>query len=136
MQRYSTGLFSLLLFSCVLPVGGCAPGMRPVFAEQHPEIVWPPAPAPARVRYVGQLRSASDLNTPPKPFQGISELLVGAELPQPLYGPRSAMFVEESGHLWVADPGGRCLHRFDLERRSYAKIERVGEAPLLSPVDL
>ncbi len=135
MRRRFTGLM-LLPFSCVVLVSGCAPGIRPIFEKPCPEIAWPPAPAPARIRYVGELRSAADLKPPPKPFQRLGELLVGAKPPQPLYGPRSAMFVVESGQLWVADPGGRCLHRFDLERRSYAKIERVGASPLLSPVGL
>jgi len=135
-MRQRITVFLLLPFSCVLLISGCASGMRPIFEEQRPEIVWPPAPAPARIRYVGQLSAAADLKPPPKPFQRIGEALVGAASPLPLYGPRSAMFIEQSELLWVADPGGRCLHRFDLERRSYAKIERLEESQLLSPVDL
>ncbi len=38
--------------------------------------------------------------------------------------------------MWVADPGGRCLHLLDLENRSYRQITRAGKTPLLSPVSL
>jgi hypothetical protein len=36
----------------------------------------------------------------------------------------------------VADPGGRCLHLFDLHSRFYRKIGQLGGKPLLSPVGL
>jgi sugar lactone lactonase YvrE len=42
----------------------------------------------------------------------------------------------DADRLWIADPGGRCLHLFNLGDRSYRKIETVGGAHLLSPVGL
>ena len=82
------------------------------------------------------MASSADLKPPPKPFQAIGDLLLGAKEPQPLYGPRAVLPSQDGSKVWVADPGGRCLHLFDLERRTYAKIERVGGSPLLSPVGL
>jgi streptogramin lyase len=38
--------------------------------------------------------------------------------------------------VWVADPGGRCLHLFNLESREYRKITGMGTTDLLSPVGL
>jgi sugar lactone lactonase YvrE len=38
--------------------------------------------------------------------------------------------------VWVADPGGRRLHMFDLQQRRYLKIASAGDVPLLSPVDI
>jgi DNA-binding beta-propeller fold protein YncE len=124
-------LAPLALLAC-----GCAPKLKPIFEERHPAIAWPPAPAPARIRYVGQLRSAADLKPPPKPFQRIARILVGAEKPRELYGPRSVVRSPDGERVWIADPGGRCLHLFDLSRRSYVKVDRAGESRLMSPVDV
>ncbi len=123
----------LVLLLCLV---GCARQPEPIFAEQYPSLVWPPAPHPARIRYVGQLRSASDLKKPTNPFEQFGKLLAGPDEPQPLYGPQSVLYLGGGPCLWVADPGGRCLHRLDLATRDYRKIERAGEAPLLSPVDV
>ncbi len=112
---------------------GCAPA-RPIFPEVSPPIVWPAPPAAARIRYIGQLRSAADLNAPPKLFQTLGDWLLGAPVPPELYGPRSVVCTADGQRVWVADPGGRCLHQFDLERRGYQKVERAGPTRLLTPV--
>ena len=128
------GAAALLAIS--LSAGGCTPVLRPVFEEPPSAVVWPPAPTPPRIRYVGQLTSAADLKPPPKPFQALTDLLVGARPAQPMYGPRSVVRTPDGRRLWVADPGGRCLHRLDLEDRSYVKVDRAGKALLLTPVDV
>lgn len=120
----------------VLASVGCAPKIQPIFDAPIPPVTWPPAPAPARVRYVGQLRSSEDLKPPRNAFQAIGEFLVGAEAPKPLYGPRSLVCTADARRLWIADPGGRCLHGLDLGDRSYKKIRKAGSTPLLSPVDV
>jgi DNA-binding beta-propeller fold protein YncE len=101
-------------------------------------MIWPapPAEAPARIRYVGQLASSADLKPPQKPFQALGDLFVGAKMPETLYGPRAAVCTAGGQRLWVADPGGRCLHVFDLDRREYTKIEQAGGEHLLAPVGL
>ena len=65
----------LLVSVGVLLATGCAHHDRPIFDERRPELTWPPAPTPARIRYVGQLRCAADLKPAPKPFQRVGELL-------------------------------------------------------------
>lgn len=127
---------SVLLLALALLAGGCSQRLQPIFDEQRRALAWPPAPAPARIHYVGQLRSSADLKPPTKPFQRIGELFAGAAEPQGLYGPRSVACTPDGSRVWVADPGGRCLHLFDLSGRTYRKISRVGDHPLLSPVGL
>ena len=122
--------------SIALLLGGCTQASRPIFEERRPAIVWPPAPTPAKIRYVGQLSSEADLKPPRKPFQALGDLFVGAKQPEQLYGPRSAVCTPDGERLWLADPGGRCLHLFDLRAREYKKVRRLGEAHLLSPVDV
>ncbi|UCG32020.1 MAG: 6-bladed beta-propeller [Phycisphaerales bacterium] len=121
-----------------LAVSGCARPLRPIFEEQRPAMIWPapPTEAPARIRYVGQLASSADLKPPQKPFQALGDLFVGAKAPERLYGPRAIVCTEGGQRVWVADPGGRCVHVFDLDRREYTKIERAGNEHLLTPVGL
>ncbi len=125
----------MVLLSLLCPVlGGCSQALKPVFEPVEPPIVWPPAPNPARIVYVGQLGEAADLKPAPKPFQFLTDLVAGAEPPRRLYGPRSVIRSEHGAQLWVADPGGRCVHLLDLEQRTYRKLQKIADAHLLSPV--
>jgi DNA-binding beta-propeller fold protein YncE len=120
----------------VSAVGGCAPKLKPVFEDHYPPITWPSPPAPPRIRYVGELQSSADLKPRPTFFGTITRLFVGPEEPKRLYGPRACVCTDEGRRVWIADPGGRCLHVFDLQGRHYERIEHVGESRLHSPVDL
>ncbi len=100
------------------------------------ERTWPPERSEARVGYVGELRTSADLKPSPNFFKKIGDLFVGARKPAPLFGPRAVLLTSDGTKLWVADPGGRCLHLFDLRRRIYRKIDQVAGLPLLSPVGI
>ncbi len=115
---------------------GCNQPLKPIFPAQSPPICWPPAPMPARVQYVGQLRTSDDLQAPPKPFQLFASLVAGRRPPDKLYGPRAILALPEAELVWIADPGGRCLHLFDLRQRAYTKVIRMGAAQLFCPVGM
>lgn len=131
----SNRMYPALVTAAVLATVGCSQKPEPVFAPLTQPLTWPPGAA-AKIRYVGQLRTAADLKRPPKPFEALGNLLVGKKAPQPMYGPRSVVCTADGTRLWVADPGGRCLHVFDLAARTYKKIQRAGKAMLLGPVGL
>ena len=133
-RRPEVGLIPIIV--PVFLASGCHGPLKPIFQPPTPPITWPSDPAQARIRYVGELTSSADLKPPRKPFQGVVDLLVGAKEPEQLYGPRAVIVTAEGTRVWVADAGGRCLHLFDLQGRSYRKIVRVGNEPLLSPSDL
>ena len=115
---------------------GCSQAHPPIFAQRDEELAWPPPPAPARVRYVGELSSSADLKAAPGLLEAIGGFFVGAKEPDRMYGPRAVLTTGGGRRVWVADSGGRRLHVFDLQDRSYRKITRVGNAPLLSPADV
>ncbi|MHC4697078.1 MAG: 6-bladed beta-propeller [Planctomycetota bacterium] len=125
----------IVLVGLIATASACHRPLRPIFDEPGPPITWPAEAGQARVRYVGRLASSADLKARRKPLQGIADFFVGAKPPQHLYGPRSVVTTGGGARVWIADPGGRCLHLFDLEGRSYKKIERVGDERLLSPSD-
>jgi len=120
----------------VLIPAGCSSTVKPIFEEYKPAIVWPAPPAPPRVRYVGQLRSSDDLKPRTDFFQAIGRLFVGRDKPEVLYGPRSVLRSHDGNRIWIADPGGRCLHKFDLQDREYDRITELDNSHLLSPVGL
>jgi sugar lactone lactonase YvrE len=126
----------ILIMPFILILGGCSQPPERIFDVDGPSIGWPPPPSKARIQYIGEIQSSADLKPGRSMFQGISDFLFGAEEPSKLYGPRAVLCTRDGRYLWVADPGGRCLHLFDLEDRSYKKINRVGDSFLLSPVGL
>lgn len=121
---------------CLVPTFGCSTKARPIFEEPVEPLVWPAQPAQPRIRFIGQLRESTDLKPAAGFFKRMGDFLVGPKPSQPMYGPRAVVRSRDGERVWIADPGGRCLHLFDLENRKYAKITRIAGAPLLSPVGL
>lgn len=129
-------------FACLLLVlisVGCQ-SRPPIFPAPTPAITWPPGDIQARFKYVGELKQADDLKPVKHWWQSVGDFVFGKDSPKPMYGPRSIL-VLGSQRVWVADPGGRCLHRFDLETRQYKKITGVTEGkdeetPFIAPVGM
>ena len=132
MRSISSTVAMVLIPAVCLPA--CRHQLEPIFEPMQAGPAWPEPPAAARIRYLGQLRTSKDLKPAPKPFEELGDLLLGPREPAPMYGPRAAVCTPDGEHLWVADPGGRCLHLFDLKERTYRKIVRAGERALLAPV--
>jgi sugar lactone lactonase YvrE len=120
----------------VFAVAGCHRPLKPIFAQPKPPITWPADPDRARIQYVGRLTSPADLKPRRKLLTRVAEVFVGKKTPEQLSGPRSVVTTGGGKRAWIADPGGRCLHLFDLQQRTYKKITRAGEQPLLSPSGL
>ncbi len=115
---------------------GCATAPGRIFEPPSVKLVWPAPPEQSRIAYVGQLSSSEDLKPGRKLMQGVVEFMVGKEASLPLYGPRSVYVSPDGTKVWVADPGGRCLHLFDMKSRGYKKIVQLNNTALLSPVGL
>lgn len=93
-------------------VAACGP---PPPLITHPAALrYPPAPATARVAYVGQLRGHG-------PESPAVSALIGGEAPRLLIGPISVT-VSPAGTLVVADPGASTVHLFDLDRRTHVGV--------------
>ena len=132
MERLALGCIAAGLFAGL--ASGCSSPARPIFDEPSQTIVWPPSPTPARIRYVGQLAESADLKPAQSGFEKLGVFLVGKKPQELLYGPRAVLCTPDGQRVWIADPGGRCLHLFDLQRRKYLKITKTGPSQLLTPV--
>jgi sugar lactone lactonase YvrE len=112
-------------------LGACAstPTAPPV-----PPRVWPEPPEVARIAHVQSLATPEDLGIRKGFFTRLLEFLIGGEdfrLVRPM-----AVAVTRDGLLYVADPGARGVHRFDIARGRHDLIRLDEEAPLMSPVGL
>ncbi len=138
MDRFSgapgAARFLVFLMGMAAWASGCVGPAGPIFDDPSQTVAWPPPPQPARIRYVGQITSSADLKAAKSGWEQIGSLFLGKKEPNTLYGPRGITTTADGSRVWIADPGGRCVHLFDLNRRTYQKIVRAGDTQLLSPV--
>ncbi len=116
--------------------GGCAAPLRPLFKEQSPSLCWPSCTSVPRIRYVGQLASSADLSPHRTPLQTVGGWLLGEDAPVEIHGAQAVLPLADEGLVWIADPGLRALHLFDILHRRHVLITEAGGVPLLAPVGL
>lgn len=101
-------------------LGACSSARGPVLDGARPDLRWPPPPDEARVAYLGQLATDADLK-PARSFgQGLGEALFGKEPPRGMVSPL-AVCTDGADRVFVADPGLKAVHVFDLATRRYAR---------------
>ena len=116
---------------CVaLALAACAPAPQ---LEEPVPLVWPAAPAEPRIAFVKAISRPDDLGIAKGFFQRLFEAVFGGEDSQ-LIRPMAVVAVDSI--LYVADPGAKGVHRFDLKRGDYALIRAPENAALPSPVGL
>ena len=123
--------FIPLVFAAAL---ACATGPPPPPRWNHPEVAlaWPEHPEPARIEYLGVLRTPADLGRKPGLFERLKNAVFGTEqegLLKPIAVAKNA-----AGLLVVADPSLSIVHIFDLERREYSQLGEKNASFLRSPV--
>lgn len=106
---------------------------RPTVIEQQ-NLVWPSPPAQAKIRFVSLFSKPIDLGIERGFLQWIGDLFAGEETYR-LVRPMSIV-VTDSLKIYVADPGAKGVHRFDLKARKYQLITRQDDLILTSPVAL
>ncbi|MDH3638227.1 MAG: 6-bladed beta-propeller [Gammaproteobacteria bacterium] len=122
---------TLLWIVTVVSVSGCA---QPKTVEAEPVLTWPADPAPPRIKYVRSFSAPEDLGIKRGLFRRLAEIFTGPELTQLV---RPTAVVATSGtEVYVADPGVKGVHRFDLRRGRHTVIRRTEGQPLPSPVGL
>ncbi len=110
---------------------GCA---QPAKVPENPApLVWPPAPAAARLVHVGTFSRPDDLGIRKGALQRLADILFGGSEAR-LVRPMAVAVVGTT--LYVADPGAKGVHRLDPATGAYALVAREHGAPLPSPVAL
>ena len=123
------------VFCIVVMLAGCMPVMYgPIDERESAGPVWPATPSRPRLAFVMSFSGTEDLGIGKTFLQQLRELIGG---PRQVRLIRPVAVVESSDNkLFVADPGVRGVHRFDLDRGSYQLIQGENGQPLPSPVAL
>jgi DNA-binding beta-propeller fold protein YncE len=95
---------------------------------------WPKPPAAARIELVRVIADAEDLGIEPGLWDRFVGLLAGTQR-ENLVRP-SAPLMTEGEVLYLADPGRRAVHRFDVGNRRHLVIRGTEDVPFVSPVGL
>jgi len=116
-------------------LSACATTVPEPFArsESEPSLVWPAAPEPARIEYVKQFTGAEDLGMNKSFWHRIVEFFAGPEDRRMV---RPYAIAVNNERLVVADPDASAVHVFNLKRKKYKKISRVGKLSLNSPIGI
>ncbi|PIQ14061.1 MAG: hypothetical protein CO125_03460 [Hydrogenophilales bacterium CG_4_9_14_3_um_filter_59_35] len=96
-------------------------------------LVWPKPPAQERIRYLRSVSGPQDWGISRSFWRRLVDALSGNG--KELFMRPSAV-AERDGVLYVADPGAQALWILDAQRDRYARITRIGEQGLVSPVAL
>lgn len=115
----------LVLAACAAPVE--------IKSDAAATLVWPSAPAAARVMFVQTFSRPGDLGIAKGFLQRLAELIFGETQAQLI---RPMAVVEVDNVIYVADPGAKGVHRFDRRAGRYDLIRAVEGAQLPSPVGL
>lgn len=126
MMRALAIILSLMIAACVPAEEGSR--YKITSSEQ---LVWPPPPHKARVRFLYAFGEPRDLGIDPGFLERIARFFLGAK-PQGMVRPYA--IAADGGVIAVADPGLRVLHLFDTAAEEYRRIEEVADEPLMSPV--
>jgi len=118
---------SLMVYSCATP-----PAIEPFSIEGK---AWPAPPEAARIRFVAEFTDPSDLGIRPSLWSRLKSVVTGPTS-QRLVRPMAVVATADGQVIYVADPGARCVHRFDLRRDRYRCLSTEQGHALASPVGL
>lgn len=102
-----------------------------VKSGETPYIVWPEAPEPARIEFVSVFSGAKDLGLHESFSRKMQKILAGNDnrgMSRPY------AIAVNSGIVAVADPDMAVVHLFNMEQKTYHKLDRVGKERLASPI--
>ncbi len=116
MRRCALPILAVLLL--ILPVGGCARPKGVIFGPVDPPISWPQPPEPARIVYVGSLRTDKDLK-PSKSFaRSFADTFFGEPASQSMLTPY-AVCTDGGNRVFVCDSNAQLVHVFNFDTRAY-----------------
>lgn len=119
------------VLGAALALGACA---LPVEAPRDlAPLIWPSAPDAPRIAFVKSFSRPEDLGIGKGFFRRLADVLFGATESR-LVRPMAVVSVGST--IYVADPGAKGVHRFDLEGGRYDLIGLERDRALPSPVGL
>ncbi len=127
---------TLLLLALLLAGAATAAETPPRFDEATGdlELVWPPPPEQARIRFAGSITTPEDIGkkkAKPGFWESFLGFLRGPDIDE-MFKPMSVT-VDSKRRVIVADPAQKQLHIFDQASGNYEIIQDAGKTPLALP---
>ena len=124
----------IALLCTVLLMVACAPTHKTINFNNGSELVWPGKPEKPRIVYIDSFYHPDHFGIKKGFITWLSEIFTGEDerrLIRPM-----AITQTSNNILFVADPGVKGIHRFDLKNKRYSLV-RMGEGKVLpSPVGM
>ncbi len=125
----------MIALSLVLgAAAACGLAVRPQSAQPPVPAaarVWPPPPAPARIRFIQAVARPTDLGIKPSFWKRVVRAIRGEE---PTYFIRPAGVTVHGETIYVADPGAQALWVLNPTAGRFKHIGEAGKQSLISPV--
>lgn len=120
----------LIIAGCEVSSRGAHPAQPP--AEPGVErLVWPPPPAPTRIRYVRSISEPRDVGIV-KSFFGKLVAAIAGKTDERLIRPTGV--AEHGGVVYIADAGAQAVWIFDSSNQRSVKVHEINGTALVSPV--
>ena len=129
---------TVILLALALLPGGCARDSRPADKPQAgatpAPLVWPPAPAEARIIHVQTIATPSDLGIKRSAWDKVTHFLTGGGKGTERLVTPSGVAVDEAGNLCIADAGAGAVLFFDRAASTCQRWEKIGRCKFITPV--
>lgn len=126
-----------LLLCLLLLVEACAPLDQQLkqnnTIQKENEMVWPPPPYEARIRFIQSISSSLDFGIKKNWLKKVIDSLTGKEESENLMLRPHGIYVQEE-KIYVTDPGLFLVHIFDQKKKNYFQITDTKNQHLISPI--
>ncbi len=134
-EKHSAFIYLIAtLLTTVLFVVACAPIHKTINLNNNTRLVWPGQPEKTRIAYVASFNHPDNFGIEKSFLTWLGELFTG-EKERRMIRPM-AITQTSDNILFVADPGAKGVHRYDLKNKRYSLIRLTDEKILPSPVGL
>jgi len=132
-MKWNISLVFLLLV--IFVISGCS--KREIKFDSKKEVtdlIWPSKPDKPRIAFAGSFSNAKELGMDKSFFKWVVEIFTGEDNNR-LITPMGIIGTFDN-IIYVADPGAKGVHRFDMPNNNYTLIQLRNEQPMLQPVSL
>jgi sugar lactone lactonase YvrE len=130
-MRFFPGSLSMLT---LVFLAACATNV-PVDPFGVPKRIWPDAPQTPRIAYLGAFSEAADLGIEGGFWSRIVAFTAGPTN-DVMARPMAVAATDDGQLIFVADPEGNCVHRFDLRKAKYTRLAAGKDMPDAFPIGL
>ncbi len=131
MIRWFALAILIIAVQCVAV--GCA-ATTPVSPFEGSGAIWPTPPEAARITFVTEFASSSDLGIRKSAWARLVSLAVGGSDDR-MSRPMAVAASLDGNIVYVADPDAHCVHHYDLKRGRYRCLAAADES-IISPIGL